>query len=149
MRPRKANPEGFTLVELMATLAVIALVAGLAWPSLSALSVKARRSEARAALLQAMQQQERFFTANGRYTEFSRASANGFAWHSAGAAATSSHELQAQACADAPIDECVQLSAAPGTPAVNPGATDAQCGTLTLNSRGERGADGDPALCWP
>lgn len=149
MKPRKASPEGFTLVELMVTLTLIAIVAGLAWPSYAALSLKARRSEARAALLQAMQQQERFFSAHGRYAEFSQASSNGFQWYSGGSPAGSGYELQAQACADATVEECIRISAAPGTAAVNPNAADPACGVLTLDSRGEKTSDGSPTLCWP
>lgn len=140
--------SGFTLVEALVVLALFSILAGIAWPSYSALKLKARRSEARAALLQAMQQQERYFTASGRYAEFSRVAPHGFIWYSGVAADSSSHELQAQACVDASIEECVQITATPGTQAVNRGAADAQCGALRLNSRGERGADGDVALCW-
>ncbi len=148
--PRRANPEvrGFTLLEALVALALFCLLAGLVWPTYSALKQKARRSEARAALLQAMQQQERYFTANGRYAEFSRSAPNGFTWYSGATPAASSHELQAQACDQASLEECVLISATPGTPAINAAAADPQCGVFTLNSRSERGADGDAALCW-
>lgn len=148
MRRRANHNKGFTLVEALLVLTLFCILAGIAWPSFSALKLKARRSEARAALLQAMQQQERYFTGSGRYAAFSRAAPNGFTWHSGASAASSSYELQAQACADSSIEECVQITATPGTQAVNAGAADAQCGELRLNSRGERGSDGDAALCW-
>lgn len=142
------RPPGFTLIEMMVVLTLFCIIAGLSWPSFSSLKLKASRSEARAALLQAMQQQERYFTANGSYAEFSRAAPKGFAWHSGVSPASSSHELQATACADAGLEECVQITATPGTQAVNVNAADAQCAALSLNSRGERGSGGDAAVCW-
>jgi type IV pilus assembly protein PilE len=145
---RSSRPPGFTLIEMMVVLTLFCIIAGLSWPSFSSLKVKARRSEARAALLQAMQQQERHYTANGSYAEFSRGAPNGFAWHSGLSPAGSSHELQAEACAGASLEECVQITATPGTQSVNANAADAQCAALSLNSRGERGSGGDATLCW-
>lgn len=140
--------KGFTMVELLVVLVLIGLLASWAWPGLQSLAIKARRSEGRAALVQAMQQQERYYTAHNSYVAFSREEPNGFLWYSGTAPARSAYELQARACPGGTLDSCVRIEASPGTAAVNSTSADPQCGTLFLTSRGERGADGDSSQCW-
>ena len=64
-RPRPA--AGFTLIELMITVAIVAILAALALPSYSAYVARARRADARTQLLQAAQFMQRFYAANDRY----------------------------------------------------------------------------------
>jgi type IV pilus assembly protein PilE len=56
-----------TLIELMITVAIVALLASVALPAYQGSVRKARRTEAKAALTVASQRMERFFTENGRY----------------------------------------------------------------------------------
>ena len=144
---------GFTLIDVMATLAVIVILAALTLPSLGQYVVKSKRAQAQAALLQLMQQQERYYSQNNSYVAFSSSStdvpATLFKWWSGHTAAASAYELRALACADEAIIDCVQLSAIPGTVKVDQNFGDGDCGTLTLNSRGERAASGAAAHCWP
>lgn len=58
---------GFTLVEVMVTLAVLAILAALAWPSYNAAVQKGRRADAMAALAQLMQAQERWRSEHASY----------------------------------------------------------------------------------
>lgn len=51
---------GFTLVELMIALAIMAIVAALAWPALQEAVQKSRRADAMSALATIMQAQERW-----------------------------------------------------------------------------------------
>ncbi len=139
---------GFTLVEIMIAVAVAAIIAGIAYPSYAALMTKARRSEGRAALLQALQQQERHYTNVNSYAEFSRAAPAGFKWHSGETPRQSAYELFATACTDQTLATCVRVEARAGTEAVQVSATDALCGVLSLDSNGVRSASGDVALCW-
>lgn len=62
-RPR----TGFTLVELMITLAVMAILAALAWPALQEAVQKSRRADAMSALSTIMQAQERWRANNPAY----------------------------------------------------------------------------------
>jgi type IV pilus assembly protein PilE len=59
--------RGFTLVELMATVAIVAILAAIAMPSYREHVNKTRRAEAASALLDASQALERYYSANGTY----------------------------------------------------------------------------------
>ena len=151
--------QGFTLIELMITVAIIGILAAIAYPSYQDSVLKGRRAEGRTALLNLLQQQERYYTQNGSYLQFG-AGATG----SNGVTATASsgvaipfrttsgdstsfaYRLRADPCSNTlGLDECVLLSAVPQK-------TDAAAGTLTLNSAGVKyctGAKKDvPKVCW-
>ena len=64
----KNKTGGFTLIELMITIAIISILAMIAYPSYQEQMRKNRRSDAIIALTNAAQKEERWFTENGRYT---------------------------------------------------------------------------------
>lgn len=147
--PRAGRGTGFTLIELMVTVVVVAILASIAYPSYLKAVRKAKRAEAQALLLEIMQQQERYYTQRNTYIAFTSAStdpdAKRFKWFSGSTPAKSAYEIRAGAC-DNDLQECVKLSAIPGTQAVDSGYADPECGTLILTSTGERGAEGE--ACW-
>lgn len=59
--------DGFTLIELMIALALIAILATIAYPLYQDQVNKAKRSDAKAALLQAQMAQEKYRTNNPAY----------------------------------------------------------------------------------
>ncbi|OQW89096.1 MAG: hypothetical protein BWK72_03780 [Rhodoferax ferrireducens] len=59
---------GFTLIELMITVAVIGILAAVALPSYSSYIARSKRAEARAEVLKAEGWLERYYTENNRYS---------------------------------------------------------------------------------
>jgi len=64
----QAKSAGFTLLELMIAVLIVALLASIALPAYDEFSQKSRRTEGLNALLQVAALQERWFTENGTYT---------------------------------------------------------------------------------
>ena len=58
----KKHPYGFTLIELMITVVIIGVLAGIAYPGYRDYVTQARRSEAQTLLLSIVNQQEKFFS---------------------------------------------------------------------------------------
>ncbi|MCW7539173.1 prepilin-type N-terminal cleavage/methylation domain-containing protein [Aquabacterium sp. A7-Y] len=66
---RRHPALGFTLIELMITVAVVAILSAIAYPSYTEYIAKGRRAQARTQLLAAQQWMERFYSENYRYDE--------------------------------------------------------------------------------
>lgn len=140
MRSRR----GFTLIELAATLAVVAVLASLAWAGYGHHVQKARRAEGRAALLQVLLQQERQFSLRHSYRAFSPgAGETEFKWFSGERPERSAYRLAALACPGEALDACVRVTATPSG-----SHSDAQCGALFADTLGRRGAATDADGCW-
>jgi type IV pilus assembly protein PilE len=65
--PRAKTERGFTLIEVMVVVAIIGILATIAYPSYTEQIAKGRRSQARVQLLAAQQWMERFYSENYRY----------------------------------------------------------------------------------
>ena len=145
--------RGWTLVELMIVLVIVMILTTLAYPSYAAYITKTRRIEGQVALVDAMQQQERYFMRNNTYLAFSAASTEPaeqqFRPWSGASAARSAYQLEGHACPGLSIAECIELRATPGTDQVDSRFRDPDCGALTLDSAGRQGASGPSLTCWP
>jgi type IV pilus assembly protein PilE len=65
---RRASLPGMTLIELMIVVVVVAVLAAIALPNYREFSARARRAEAKAALLQVATNQERVYLHSNSYT---------------------------------------------------------------------------------
>lgn len=68
--------RGFTIVELAIVMAIMSILAAIAITNYNQYVGKARRSDAKSALLSEAQRAERYFTQNMTYVGFTLASAN-------------------------------------------------------------------------
>ena len=142
---------GFTLIELLIALAIVGLLTAVALPGYLEHVAKGRRVEGQTALQKAIQLQERFYTANGRYANNAEfATLFGLA----GGAAVYSGENPADATgkyllAVVPQGTCTNLATCVNVRAI-PLTADAKCGVLMLDSRGTRLEFGTQTVqyCW-
>lgn len=64
-----AKSHGFTLIEIMITVAIVGVLAAIALPSYASYIARARRADARTQLVQAGQFMQRFYVANDNYAQ--------------------------------------------------------------------------------
>jgi type IV pilus assembly protein PilE len=144
--------SGFTLIEVMTVVVILALLAVIAFPSYQEQVRKGKRAEGKAALLRAAQLQERSFTDNNRYAD----SASNPSFQSLMGQACPYPVFSAENCADASGAYRITVALGAGntsftlTATPNGGHTDASCGNLTLDSSGVRGRSGAAPMntCW-
>ena len=144
--PRPARRRGFTLIELMITVAIVAILAAIAYPAYQDSVVKAKRAEGRTALIDFMQQQERYLTQTGAYLSMA-AGATGvpFKTFSGDKPANPAYKIGAEVCpgGTTTLRECVRVFAVPQF-------GDAYGGTLRITSTGTKDCTGTKsAVCWP
>lgn len=160
---RARRVRGFTLMELLVTITIVAILAAIAIPSYTAYIERGKRAAARSGLLEAAAFLERNYTTNGCYNfttvaacqaqagaaftlpaAMTRAPADGRASYAiavdfSGSTTGQAFTLTATPCATA------------GTcPAGSDAFTDSRCGALTLTQAGVRGRSGSESLsvCW-
>jgi type IV pilus assembly protein PilE len=66
-RPRDPRNAGFSLIELMIVIAIVGILAGIAFPAYQDYVVRAKRADAMGALQGLAAAMERYYTANGTY----------------------------------------------------------------------------------
>lgn len=138
-RTAMLRSRGFTLIELIAAVCILAVVALIALPSYATASCKARRSEGKILLQTVLAAEERYYFSFNRYT--SDGAAAGFA------IGTASQPGGYYALASLNVSADGQSVSARVDPQGNQQGDG--CGGLTLDSAGRRGATGASAAeCW-
>lgn len=134
---------GFTLIELMIVLMVVAVLTAVAYPSYSEYVVRTKRAEGKAGLLDAAQSLERNFTNSNTYP--SSLSAAGVRTHSGDSASKASYTFAIAAGATGTLASSYVLTATPAN-----GQVDPKCGNLSIDQLGRKGVTGSltVAECW-
>lgn len=126
--------RGFSLIEIMIVVAIVGILAAIAYPSYRQQMLRTNRTEGMSALQEAASKQERFFSNNSTYTDDLGALK---------VPASTEHghySISAAACAGGTLGTCYVLTANAQGGQTN----DTGCTALTLDSTGARG----PAGCW-
>jgi len=133
---------GFTLIELMVTITVAAVLVSIAVPAYTSQIRKSRRTEARTALLDLAAREERFFSTNSVYTI---APANlGYAGAFPVQVGSGYYRL------DVTVNPTGTAFSATATPISSQAADAAQCGTYTIDQAGTQTVSGGlgATTCW-
>jgi type IV pilus assembly protein PilE len=75
----KRRTGGFTLIELMITVAIVAILAAVALPSYRQYVVRSKRSAAQAQMMDIANRQQQFLLANRSYADKTALTASGYA----------------------------------------------------------------------
>lgn len=136
LQGRRAN--GFTLIELMITIAVVGILAAIALPSYNNYVLESGRADAKAALYGVSQTLERCFTRYGAYDNAACPLAQGDT--------EMSENDKYQITVTTTTPNTFALTAAPQGPQTK----DTECGNFTLSHTGAKGVSGsgDVEECW-
>jgi type IV pilus assembly protein PilE len=146
---RNAPANGFTLIELMIVVAVVGLLATIAYPNYQKYVQRGRRADAKGTVVEMAQFMERYYSENNSYSSASLP------------ATTSPREGSAvydirfgSSCTDgavsvttSPESSCFLVQAVPIAGAAMDGD---QCGTLGIDNTGNKTATGSAGAlqCW-
>lgn len=135
--------SGFTLIELMIVVVIVAILAVVVLPSYQSYVMKARRTDAKAALTSAAQMLERLATENpiDGYSKAVLGNPGVFPKYS------ENNHYELRFVPDPPTASAFTLNAIPQRTQASDG-----CKTLTINQRGDRGVSADATKpkeeCW-
>ncbi len=115
MQRQKQN--GFTLIELMITVAIVAILAGVAYPSYTSYIKKGVRRAAQAQMLDIANRQQQYLLSNRSYAAYSTLTTNGYAL---------------------PTDLSAKY-----TPSIDVGTSTVPSFTITFTAIGQQVSDGD------
>lgn len=129
---------GFTLIELMITVVIVAILMAIALPSYRQHVVRSSRAAVEAFMLEVANKQERYLLDKRTYA--GSLTALGM---SAGSGISSNYTVTVSSSSNAGLTYTITA-----TPIGSQQASDTECGVLTLNQLGAKTAAGGGSRCW-
>ena len=146
MKPTK----GFTLIEIMIAVAIIAIISGFAYPSYVKHVQRAKRVDAQTAVLEAAQRQEAYYIRNNSYAkdltqlEFNSISSEGLY--------NLTMSVTPTGCTGNHTTVCTGFAMTASPVTTKPQAQDSECQSLTVNQLGTKSAkdanNSASTKCW-
>ena len=141
---RVLRNSGFTLIELMIAVTIVAMLSMIAYPSFMQSVRKSKRTDAHTALTRASNNLERFFGTNNSYT--TDAGQLGLMSEGGTAYSDNGHYVMTITAGASGIGSSYVINAE--AKAGDMQADDDGCTTLTLDSLGRRTPDPTDSRCW-
>lgn len=126
----RQGQAGFTLIELLLALAIVGILAAIAWPGYQQYVIRNQRAAAQAQMLELASRQQQFLLANRSYASKSQLEAAGYVLPGA-VSARYSYEIELNG------SRAYSIRFVPHS-----GTAQAGDGSLTLDHLGSRGPDG-------
>lgn len=136
--------RGFSLIELMVVVAIIAIIAAFAVPSYLNYGIRARRSDGQNMLLRVADAQERYYATHNSYGSLNQL---GYTTAASKLSEKGYYQLGMEPSSDSTSAVAYTATATPvsGSPQVKD-----TCGALTIDNAGVRGQAGSTTngTCW-
>ena len=138
--PPKMGSSGFSLIELMATVAIVGILATIASAAYTSQVQKSRRTDARSALLDLAGREEKLFSTTNAYS----ATATDLGYTAFPIAVGSGYYNVSAVVANPPVSYVLTATA------IGTQVNDASCATLSVNELGVQSSTGTgtAATCW-